>query len=197
MLIVMSGPPGSGKSHLAGRIARALTVPVLSVDPVEAAMWRAGVGGPDEPTPTGLAAYVVVEALAEEILSLGQSVLVDAVNAVEPAREQWRALARRAGVEMRVVEVVCSDPVLHRSRLEGRRRNLAGFREPTWGVVSGAAAVPPWTGPHLRVDTADPADPMPAVLAHLGRPAPDPANPANPADPASPADPAGPGASRA
>jgi hypothetical protein len=50
---------------------------VLSIDPMEAAMWRAGIGR-DEPT--GLAAYVVVETLASEILALGQAVIVDAAG---------------------------------------------------------------------------------------------------------------------
>jgi predicted kinase len=38
MLIVMSGLPGVGKSSTADTLGRRLAVPVLSVDPVEAAM---------------------------------------------------------------------------------------------------------------------------------------------------------------
>jgi predicted kinase len=62
---------------LAFALAKALPAPVLSVDPVEAAMWRAGV---DCEQPTGLAAYVVVGAIGSELLRLGQSVIVDAVR---------------------------------------------------------------------------------------------------------------------
>ena len=48
MLIVLAGLPGAGKSHLAGRLGRALGAAVVSVDPIEAALWRAGVGGPED-----------------------------------------------------------------------------------------------------------------------------------------------------
>jgi predicted kinase len=41
-LIIMSGLPGSGKSTLAEGLSRNLSMPVFSVDPIEAAMWRAG-----------------------------------------------------------------------------------------------------------------------------------------------------------
>ncbi|MEV7908485.1 AAA family ATPase, partial [Streptomyces anulatus] len=115
MLIVMSGLPGAGKSSVARELGRLLPASVLSVDPVEAAMWRAGV---DRGQPTGLAAYVVVEAIASDVLSLGQTVIVDAVNDAEEAREQWRALARRRSVALRYIEVTCSDTALHRRRLE-------------------------------------------------------------------------------
>src|SRR5215469_8216574 len=80
MLIVMAGLPAAGKSAVAEGLARALGCAVLSVDPVEAAMWRAGV---DRDQPTGLAAYVVVEVVAAEQLALGHDVIVDAVNDVE------------------------------------------------------------------------------------------------------------------
>lgn len=53
VLIAMAGLPSSGKSTVASALASALPAPVLSVDPVEAAMWRAGV---DRAQPTGLAA---------------------------------------------------------------------------------------------------------------------------------------------
>ncbi|MGW1753767.1 AAA family ATPase [Streptomyces mirabilis] len=88
MLIVMAGLPAAGKSSVAEGLGRALPAVVVPVAPVEAAMWRAGV---DRAQPTGLAAYLVAEAVADGVLALGQSAVIDAVNAVEAARRQWRA----------------------------------------------------------------------------------------------------------
>jgi predicted kinase len=154
MLIVMAGLPGAGKSAVADAVGRALDATVLSVDPVEAAMWRAGVGRGE---PTGLAAYLVVEAMAAHQLALGRTVVVDAVNAVEAARAQWRLLAGAAGVPLRFVEVVCSDATLHRGRLEGRQRGLEGFVEPTWESVQQVRQeFAPWVDRPVRVDSVRP-----------------------------------------
>ncbi len=90
MLIVMAGLPASGKSTLAERIAGELRCAILSVDPIESALWRAGI---DRDQPTGLAAYVVAEDLAREQIRIGGDVIVDAVNDAELARNQWRSLA--------------------------------------------------------------------------------------------------------
>jgi predicted kinase len=113
MLIAMAGLPAAGKSSIARGIGGSLSAAVVSVDPIEAALRRAI----DHGQPTGLAAYLVAEAVADGILALGQTVIVDAVNAVEPARQQWRALASRHRVRLAVIEVVCSSPELHRRRL--------------------------------------------------------------------------------
>ncbi|MGW9135208.1 AAA family ATPase [Streptomyces sp. NPDC055681] len=151
MLIVMSGLPGAGKSSVAEALGRKLAAPVVSVDPIEAAMWRAGVAGSQ---PTGLAAYVVAEAVAAGVLALGQTVIVDAVNAVEAAREQWRSLAERHGVSVVFIEVVCSDSVVHRRRLECRSRDIEGFVEPTWEVVERLREeFAPWADQRLVLDT--------------------------------------------
>jgi predicted kinase len=150
MLIVMAGLPGSGKSSVAEALGRRLAAPVVSVDPIEAAMWRAGVA---RDQPTGLAAYVVAEAVADGVLTLGQTVIADAVNAVEAAREQWRSLAGCHGVPVAFIEVVCSDPVVHRQRLEGRSRGIEGFLEPTWEAVERLREeFAPWTGHRLVLD---------------------------------------------
>ncbi len=150
MLIVLAGLPGAGKSTVAERLGRALPAPLVSVDPVEAALWRAGVA---RDQPTGLAAYLVAEAVADGVLALGQHVIIDAVNAAVPAREQWRLLAARRGVPVRFVEVVCSDPELHRHRLEHRRRGIEGFPEPTWATVERQRAeFESWTEARLVLD---------------------------------------------
>lgn len=150
----MAGLPGSGKSAIATALAAALPASVLSVDPVEAAMWRAGVG---RAQPTGLAAYCVVEALAAEQLAVGHTVVVDAVNDVAEARQQWVDLAHRSALPLRFVEVTCTDPALHRRRLESRRRGLEGFAEPTWeSVQSRRETWAPWQHERLVLDSVLP-----------------------------------------
>ncbi len=121
MLIVMAGLPAAGKSTIAEVVGIRLGAPVVSVDPIEAAILRAGI---DAAQPTGLAAYLVAEAFADAVLTGGGDLIVDAVNAVNPAREQWVHLAKRHGAEVRFIEVVCSDPELHRERIEARAERL-------------------------------------------------------------------------
>ena len=151
MLIAMAGLPGAGKSSVAEALGRKLAAPVVSVDPIEAAMWRAGVA---RSQPTGLAAYIVAEAVASGVLALGQTVVVDAVNAVEEARGQWRSLAGRHGVPVVFIEVACSDPVVHRLRLESRSRDIEGFYEPTWEVVERRREeFAPWADDRLVLDS--------------------------------------------
>jgi predicted kinase len=146
MLIGMAGLPGAGKSSIAEKLGQALPAPVISVDPIEAAIWRAGV---PHDQPTGYAAYLVAEAVADGILGLGQNAIVDAVNAVEPARWQWRSLAQKRNTPLTFIEVVCSDPDLHRQRLESRSRGIPGFKEPTWEMVQRQRAeFEPFPAPH-------------------------------------------------
>jgi predicted kinase len=152
VLILMSGPPGVGKSALADALGRHLGAPVMSVDPIEAAIWRSGIRPSFE---TGVAAYEVAAALARHQLTLGMHVIGDAVNAVEVARESWRQAARDAGAPWRVVEVVCSNLAMHRSRLAARQRSLPGFPEPTWEEVERRIEeFEPWPEPTLIVDSA-------------------------------------------
>ncbi|WP_432493689.1 AAA family ATPase [Kineococcus gypseus] len=166
MLIVLCGLPASGKSALADALGRALPAPVLSVDPVEAALHRAGVG---REQPTGLAAYAVTQALAGENLRLGLDVVVDAVNDAPEARDAWVEVARRHGVPARFVQVTCPDVDLHRRRLRERRRDLDGFPEPTWESVQARRhAFDSWDGERLVLDSRrPPADLAAEVLAHL------------------------------
>jgi len=176
MLVAMAGLPGTGKTAIAEAIGARLLKPVVSVDPIESAILRAGI---DADQPTGLAAYLVAETLAETVMHAGHGVIIDAVNAVDPAREQWVNLAARSGQTLRFIEVVCSDVAVHRSRLEARQRNLPHITEPTWHAVEQSLdEYADWSGPsgdvqRLTVDSVDPLDELvERALEFLGLPTP-------------------------
>ncbi len=159
MLIAMAGLPGAGKSTIAQVIGSRLGASVVSVDPLEAAILKAGI---DSGQPTGLAAYLVAETIAESVLVSGHDVIVDAVNAVDPAREQWVDLAQRQGVKLKFIEVSCPDPEIHRERLANRERK---FSRPTavirHAVEQSLEEYSPWAGPsgavaRITIDSTQP-----------------------------------------
>ncbi len=150
-LIVTSGLPGTGKSTVADGLAKTLRAPLLSVDPIEAALWRAGVSK----STSGIAAYRVAQALAAENLKLGQSVIVDAVNPVEASRQMWLSLAETAPAHLSFIEVSCSDECLHRERIEARVRGIDGMPEVTWDrVLTRKAEYESWQHDRLELDSA-------------------------------------------
>jgi predicted kinase len=151
ILIVLSGLPGSGKSTLAEGLCRRLSVPVFSVDPIEAAMWRAGLARAH----TGIAAYDVAQALTDEHLRLGQSVIIDAVNPIEAPRAAWRKLATKYRANLQIIECICADQAVHRRRIEARVRKIDGMPEITWArVLERRAEYETWTDARLTLDTS-------------------------------------------
>jgi predicted kinase len=151
VLVIVSGLPAAGKSQLADSLGRELGLPVLSVDPIEAAIWRCGIPPSFE---TGVAAYEVAAVLARHQLELGLSVIVDAVSSLEVARQMWRDAAAATSSPIRVIEVVCSDEAVHRDRLAGRVRDIQGFPEPIWDdVLRRREEWEPWREERLLVDS--------------------------------------------
>jgi predicted kinase len=151
------GLPGTGKSAVAEGIARALGIPVFSVDPLEAALLRCGI---TREHGSGYAAYELAATLARSQLTLGQSVIVDAVNGKELVRAWWRELEAEFGVTRFLIECTCSDRTLHRLRLESRRRDLPGFiYEPSWAEVEAIKAeIDPCDEERLILDAVEPLD---------------------------------------
>lgn len=131
-LIVMSGLPGTGKSTLAESIARNLKLPILSVDPIESAIIKAGIAKSFE---TGYAAYTVADSLAREQIKIGSSVIIDAVNAEDEGKQVWIDCAESLRIPLIVIECRINNTELHRKRLEERVRGLHGFKEITWERV--------------------------------------------------------------
>ena len=162
-LIVLSGPPGIGKSTVGDAVAALHPAVRLSIDDVEEAMLACGL----TPEQTGVAAYEVVRAAAEQNLAQGLDVVVDAVNDSEPARETWRRAARATGAALLQVVLAMDDARAHRGRLEGRSRPLVRLAEPTWASIVEASPAP-WGDEVLRLDATRPAEELArSVLAEL------------------------------
>lgn len=149
MLIVIGGLPGSGKTSLAIRLTRLLDAVHLRIDTIEQAIRSSSMAADD----VGSAGYLVAYAVAEENLRLGRIVVADAVNPLSSIREAWRAVARRAAVTLFEVELICSDAIEHRRRVESRHPDIAGLKLPTWDEVT-AREYAPWNGAHAVIDTA-------------------------------------------
>ncbi|NYF15658.1 putative kinase/biotin operon repressor [Microbacterium sp. AK009] len=164
VLVVISGLPGVGKSAVADEVARMLGAVHLSIDSVEEALLACGL---QPGWTTGVAAYEAVRAAAEQNLRLGRTVIVDAVNDSEPARDTWRRASAATGTPLRFFVLDLADTAEHRRRIEGRARGLAHVGEPSWSDIrSRSEAFEPWQGPHERIDASATLAAVAASILH-------------------------------
>jgi len=147
MLYIFSGLPGVGKSALSAALATARQAAWLRIDSIEQALRAAGV-----PVDAG-EGYGVAYAVASDNLKQGRWVVADSVNPIAITRRAWHQVAVTAGRPYCDIEVLCSDSVEHRRRLEARPETVAGLVQPTWAEVTGRH-YEPHKLPVVRIDTA-------------------------------------------
>lgn len=150
ILVVLGGLPGSGKSTIGRILAELAGVAYVRIDSIEQALQRAG-ELPEDPRVSGSS---VGYAVAADNLAAGSMVVADSVNPIGSTRSAWRDVARAEGTVCLEVEIVCSDPVEHRSRVEGRPADIEGHRLPTWQEVV-ERDYEPWDSADLQIDTAE------------------------------------------
>jgi predicted kinase len=134
-LIIFSGLPGTGKSTLAEAVAKDFGIPVFAKDWLEATLVRSELQPMNKEKTLGFAGYELLTILAGRQLMLGQSVILDSVAASQTIRHTWYRLAAQYDALFRVIECICSDETIHRSRLNERKRNIPGWHELEWSEV--------------------------------------------------------------
>jgi len=149
-LIVMAGLPAAGKSSIARELARRIGAVWLRIDSMDQAIWASGTAPSDLRDWT----YRAAQALAADNLGLGRHVIADCVNDRQEARDGWAAIGHRIGADVVWLEIVCSDPVEHRRRVETRTSDVPGLRLPDWNAVA-TREYHPWSHDRLTIDTSN------------------------------------------
>ncbi len=170
-VVLVSGWTGAGKSTIAAAIAADLHCAVASFDWLMSGLrafpdvWDVVELPVEKQRAIG---WSLMSRVGEQSLRTGGSVVFDLV-ARETPREAWQSLARRYGATFSVVECICSDIDVHRSRVVGRRRDIPGWYELDWAhVAAGRDRYVALRDPKLVIDAINPLpDNLAAVRSYL------------------------------
>jgi predicted kinase len=160
ILILFSGLAGTGKSTLANALARELKIPVISFDYfMDHALPRHVIGNPGSWTNQDV--FEMMSKLAEQQLSLGVSVIMDAVYFSRESRDSVRAVAEKYRARFRVIHAFCSNKELWRERVVSRANASAPEETPAqWDTIMAELdEFHPWNQDEaLFVDSIHPID---------------------------------------
>ena len=171
-VVVLSGPPGCGKSTLAEHISKVSGAAVANWDWLMsglrdfAEVWATVEADAELRRDVG---YSLMCRVGELQLRRGHGIIFDVITRPR-ALALFSALASRYETPLSVIECCCSDRAVHEARIVGRRRNIPGWDELEWHWVENSISIyEELPEPKLVVDAVAPLDANIArVEAYLG-----------------------------
>jgi predicted kinase len=162
LLVVVTGPPASGKTTVAEALARELGLPLVAKDAIKEPLFDAlGIGDREWSRALGRAAFELLFARVAAELRAGRPVIAEANFEVDTAPSAFAALP-----PFRLVQIHCSAPA---EVLVSRFRARAGTRhaghldgeiveEVRAAIASGRHDPLPLVGASFAVDSSGPLD---------------------------------------
>ena len=151
-LVMLSGLPGTGKSHFARRLAQRLPLVVVGSDRTRKAL----IPEPEYTREEHQRVFSACHRVIEELLKQGRTVVFDATNLTEGFRQPLLDLARRRGAPTHIILFTAPLRVIRR-RLQDRAAVIGtdGVSDADWSVFSLLRpGQQPITDPHWVVDSS-------------------------------------------
>ena len=148
MLYIFSGLPGSGKSTIAQSLSRSFNCAYVRVDTIEQSLRNlCGTEVYDE-------GYRLAQLVAADNLNQGVSVVADSCNPIDLTRSDWEKVATDNHANFINIEIICSDAIEHKYRIENRNSTIDGLVLPSWDKVKNHE-YQKWSKDRMTIDTAD------------------------------------------
>jgi predicted kinase len=147
-LYIFSGLPGVGKSTLAKNIAKLLKAVYIRIDTIEQGIrdlckYNVQAEG-----------YRLAYKITEDNLKIGNDVISDQCNTIKLTRKEWNDVAIKNNCQYINIEIICSNKMEHKKRIELRRNEIENLELPTWEEIMGRV-YEPWDEDHIIIDTAN------------------------------------------
>jgi predicted kinase len=159
--VIVTGPPASGKTVLAGRLSSSLHLPLFSRDAIKERLFdELGVAGREWSSKLGAASFRILFSMADSLFAAQQRCILE-TNFSHRAAATLQEMAHRHN--MTLLQVFClADVETLRKRFE--KRALSGERHPGHvdadrltaegdGIFTATAGPLPLEGPLIEVDT--------------------------------------------
>jgi predicted kinase len=148
ILYIFSGLPGTGKSTLAKNLAEKLNAVYIRIDTIEQAIrdlcnFNVQAEG-----------YRLAYRIVEDNLNIGNNVISDQCNPIKLTRKEWENIALKNKCKYINIEIICSNKIEHKNRVENRKEEIENLKLPTWEEIM-EREYDKWEEEHIIIDTAN------------------------------------------